>query len=103
VSEIARLEEITRDVASGGTASLRIGSADPALRVLIPRILRAIRAEIPDVRISLHPANTHTQLRELVDGQLEAGILRSRNVPFGTGVYPAFAGRLGHDSPAGCP
>ena len=83
LSDLVRLEEITRDAVSGRRAYLRIGSVNPALRILMPRIIRAVRAEIPDVRISLHPANTHGQLRQLMDGQLEAGILRSRDVPAG--------------------
>ncbi|BAH51386.1 LysR family transcriptional regulator [Rhodococcus opacus] len=86
LADLLRLEQVTRDAAAGRTAALRIGAVNPAMRLLMPRILSSVRAEVPDVRMTLHPMNSHAQLRQLIDGQLEAGILRSRSTPTGLAV-----------------
>lgn len=83
LADLVRLEEATRDAAAGRTAALRIGAVNPAMRLLMPRILSSVRAELPDVRMTLHPMNSHAQLRQLIDGQLDAGILRSPSAPPG--------------------
>ncbi|MEU6641952.1 LysR family transcriptional regulator [Saccharomonospora sp. NPDC046836] len=88
LADLVRLEEMTRDAAAGRTAGIRVGSVNPAMRRLMPRILRAVREDVPDVRVSLHPSSSHTQLRHLVDGQLDAGILRSHDAPAGLAVEP---------------
>ncbi|MEU6643520.1 LysR family transcriptional regulator [Saccharomonospora sp. NPDC046836] len=88
LDELARLEERTRDVIAGRSISLRIGAVNPAMRVLVPRILGAIQAEVPDVQLSLRPASSNSQLRLLVDGQLDVGLLRAQDVPAGFHCEP---------------
>ncbi|MBB5908142.1 LysR family transcriptional regulator [Actinoalloteichus hymeniacidonis] len=88
LADLVRLERTTQDAAAGRVGSIRVGSVNPAMRVLMPRILRAVRAETPEVEVTLHPSSSHTQLRLLVDGQLEAGILRGREAPAGLALEP---------------
>ncbi|MBK1789427.1 LysR family transcriptional regulator [Prauserella cavernicola] len=88
LADLERLEAATRDAAAGRTAAIRVGSVNPAMRLLVPRVLRAMREQAPDVRVTLHPSSSHTQLRHLIDGQLDAGILRSHDAPAGLAVEP---------------
>jgi LysR family transcriptional regulator, benzoate and cis,cis-muconate-responsive activator of ben and cat genes len=83
LADLVRLEQATKDAAAGRAAAIRVGSVNPAMRVLMPRILRAVHREVPDVDVTLHPSSSHTQLRHLVDGQLDIGILRSHTAPAG--------------------
>lgn len=83
LADLRHIEDTSRDVAEGRTAQLELGSVNPALRLLVPRLLRRVREKHPSLRVTLHPLDTHTQLRLLADGQLDVGILRAPTPPPG--------------------
>lgn len=77
LADVKRLQVDTQSIGSGRLGVLRLGAVNPAFRTLLPRILRTIRAEFPSLRVELHPLPSQQQMRSLLDGHLDAGILRT--------------------------
>jgi DNA-binding transcriptional LysR family regulator len=65
------------DGATGGEAgTLVIGSVNTALAGLTPRIMRAVRAEAPDLRLEVYHMDTAAQLAALADRRIDVGVVR---------------------------
>ncbi len=52
LADLRHIEDTSRDVAEGRTAQLELGSVNPALRLLVPRLLRRVREKHPSLRVT---------------------------------------------------
>lgn len=75
------LENEVRSVAAGMRRVFRIGAVNPAMRTLVPQVVRGLHAEFPDIRLSLHPMSSHEQLRAVREGRLDVAVVRTAHRP----------------------
>lgn len=68
--------QVARRIAQGKTGSLKIGFTAGAAYGFVPELVRACRARLPDVDLSLKEMVTGDQMDALISGQLDAGLLR---------------------------
>jgi DNA-binding transcriptional LysR family regulator len=73
--EDAALE--ARRVQRGEVGRLAIGFVGSAMYSFVPDLLRAFRERYPDIRLRLHELGTSEQLRQLDNGRLDVGFMRS--------------------------
>lgn len=82
---IERLEcgiEDIRERVSGQAGVLRIGfTAAAALLPFFPQIVSVFRTRYPKVRVTLHDLSSASQLRALLERQIDVGIIRSVDAP----------------------
>lgn len=72
------LGQEVRHVAAGRRRQLRVGAVNPALRRMVPNVLHDLHERFPDVRISLHPMQSHQQLRALRESRIDIAIVRTQ-------------------------
>lgn len=77
LEDLKAVEADTRDVGAGRVGTLNLGAVNPAFRTLMPRILKTLHRELPQLSVRLHPLPSGSQMRALREGRLDAGILRT--------------------------
>lgn len=77
VRDAEALEKEVRAVGSGKYRHLRVGAVNPAMRRLVPGVLHTVHAQFPDLRISLHPLASHSQISALRESRLDLAIVRT--------------------------
>ena len=71
-----------RELVSGHAGLLRIGfTAAAALLPFFPRIVSTFRTRYPKVQLTLHDLSSASQLRALLDRDIDVGIIRSLGAP----------------------
>ena len=68
--------ETARRIDAGQTGRLRISFVGSALLSIIPTAVQRFRAVRPDVEIELRERSTEDQLRAVVDGTVDVGLIR---------------------------
>ena len=66
-----------RRVQRGEVGRLAVGFVGSAMYSFVPELLRAFREHAPDIALRLHELGTTEQLRQLDDGRLDVGFLRT--------------------------
>src|SRR4051795_5181142 len=66
-----------RRVQRGEVGRLAVGFVGSAMYSFVPELLRAFREHAPDIALRLHERGTTEQLRQLDDGRLDVGFLRT--------------------------
>jgi DNA-binding transcriptional LysR family regulator len=66
-----------RRVQRGEVGRLAVGFVGSAMYSFVPELLRAFREQAPDIALRLHEMGTTEQLRQLDDGRLDVGFLRT--------------------------
>jgi DNA-binding transcriptional LysR family regulator len=64
-------------VQRGEVGRLAVGFVGSAMYSFVPELLRAFREQAPDIALRLHEVGTTEQLRQLDDGRLDVGFLRT--------------------------
>lgn len=75
LAEARRTADDGGRVARGETVTLRVGFVGTALYSLLPDVLRELRRRHPDLRLLLEEQKTATQVRALLQGQLDLGVV----------------------------
>ncbi len=75
LDEARRLVDDGERIARGEVATLRVGFVGTALYGLLPPVLREARRRHPQLRLVLEEQKTATQVRALLRGQLDIGIV----------------------------
>lgn len=76
---VTELDEAVGDVASvaaGLSGRLRVGFVSSASYTAIPEAIRAFRRERPRVELVLSPLTSGEQIEQLLDGDLDVGLIR---------------------------
>ncbi|MGH9058382.1 MAG: LysR substrate-binding domain-containing protein [Acidimicrobiales bacterium] len=79
ILEVDRAERRVEQAAEGSSGMLVIGSVNTALASITPRIMRAVRAEKPDLRMELYHMDTAAQLTALADRRIDMAVVREAN------------------------
>ena len=66
---------VTRDTAAGRSGLLKLGYVGSALYGKLPNVIRAFKAESPNVRLELREATSAGQIKALREGSLDIGIV----------------------------
>ncbi|HWK28620.1 MAG TPA: LysR substrate-binding domain-containing protein [Solirubrobacter sp.] len=77
---LASVEDAARQarrVQRGEVGRLAVGFVGSAMYSFVPELLRAFRDRAPDIALRLHELGTTEQLRQLEDGRLDVGFLRT--------------------------
>ncbi len=77
---LAAVEDAARQarrVQRGEVGRLAVGFVGSAMYSFVPELLRAFRVQAPDIALRLHEMGTTEQLRQLDDGRLDVGFLRT--------------------------
>ena len=77
---LAAVEDASRQarrVQRGEVGRLAVGFVGSAMYSFVPELLRAFREQAPDIGLRLHEMGTTEQLRQLDDGRLDVGFLRT--------------------------
>lgn len=85
---VRRADAAARDAqraAVGELGELRVGSVQSAIPEALPRLLTGFRIAAPDVRLSVTSMTTVNQLRALMEGELDLGLLRPQQPRAGIG------------------
>jgi DNA-binding transcriptional LysR family regulator len=77
LDELERVENQVSAVAAGRQGTLRIGAVGPAMNYLVPHLLKELRRQSPDLEITIASLSTAVQLRQLSQGQIDLGFVRS--------------------------
>lgn len=83
LAQAAMATREARDAAEGLTGSLQIGFAGTVLYGGLPRVLRALQAGHPGLRLTLRELSSSEQLIELLHDRLDAGFVHTTRVPQG--------------------
>jgi DNA-binding transcriptional LysR family regulator len=73
---VDQVERTTAEVASGQEGLCRIGFVQSASFDVVPPILRSVQDHASRVRLQLSAITSIEQLRQLIDGQLDIGLVR---------------------------
>jgi DNA-binding transcriptional LysR family regulator len=76
ILEAERAQRRVDQAATGSSGLLIIGSVNTALASITPRIMRALRAQVPDLRLELYHMDTAAQLTALADRRIDIGVVR---------------------------
>ncbi len=77
LADVDAMVASTKRAADGRSGTLRIGHVGSALFRVVPAIVKAVRAEAPDVQITLVEQRTEEQLAAIRHGRLDAGFVRA--------------------------
>lgn len=66
-----------RDVQSGAAGHLELGALASAMHAVLPRIVRAVTAAAPGLRVRVVELSTAEQVVAVAEGRLDAGLVRS--------------------------
>jgi DNA-binding transcriptional LysR family regulator len=64
------------DVAAGKSGKIRVGFVSSASYTVVPEAIRAFRQQRPRVDLVLHPLTSGEQIEQLLDGNLDVGLIR---------------------------
>jgi DNA-binding transcriptional LysR family regulator len=64
------------DVAAGKSGKIRVGFVSSASYTTVPEAIRAFRQHRPRVDLVLHPLTSGEQVEQLLDGNLDLGLIR---------------------------
>ncbi|MDQ2725912.1 MAG: LysR family transcriptional regulator, partial [Actinomycetota bacterium] len=73
ILEADRAQRRVEQAAEGTSGLLVIGSVNTALASVTPRIMRAVRAQAPDLHLELYHMDTAAQLTALADRRIDIG------------------------------
>lgn len=76
ILEADRAQRRVEQAAEGRSGLLVIGSVNTALASVTPRIMRAVRAQAPHLRLELYHMDTAAQLTALADRRIDIGVVR---------------------------
>lgn len=90
-AEIHRTEDAVRDVTAGRRGSLTIGSVPAGFNGILVPVIRRLRREAPELRVSLRPNENNPALLQLVrQGDLDVALLRGAAETPGLTIEPLF-------------
>jgi DNA-binding transcriptional LysR family regulator len=78
-SVLSRMEaaiQVVRDIEHGERGEFNLGSAYSGLFLLVPTIVQAFNNHFPRADIKLREMSTAEQIKALLDGRIDAGIMR---------------------------
>src|SRR6478752_3290079 len=64
------------DVAAGKSGRIRVGFVSSASYTTVPEAIRAFRRQRPRIDLVLHPLTSGEQIEQLLDGNLDLGLIR---------------------------
>ncbi|MBT2550951.1 LysR family transcriptional regulator [Arthrobacter sp. ISL-65] len=64
------------DVAAGKSGKIRVGFVSSASYTTVPEAIRAFRQQRPRINLVLHPLTSGEQIEQLLDGNLDLGLIR---------------------------
>ena len=64
------------DVAAGRSGKIRVGFVSSASYTTVPEAIRAFRQQRPRIDLVLHPLTSGEQIEQLLDGNLDVGLIR---------------------------
>ncbi|MBT2595948.1 LysR family transcriptional regulator [Arthrobacter sp. ISL-72] len=64
------------DVAAGKSGKIRVGFVSSASYTTVPEAIRAFRQRRPRIDLVLHPLTSGEQIEQLLDGNLDLGLIR---------------------------
>jgi DNA-binding transcriptional LysR family regulator len=76
LKQLDQAVETGRQVSRGEQGQLVLGFVSSAAYNVLPELLRAFRAEVPQVRLELHELPTTQQVQGLQAGKIDVGLLR---------------------------
>lgn len=74
--QLEQAVQTARQVSRGEVGQLVIGFVSSAAYNVLPEILRAFRAAVPEVSLELHELTTDQQIRWLQEGRMDIGLVR---------------------------
>ncbi|MGL4745229.1 MAG: LysR family transcriptional regulator [Dermatophilaceae bacterium] len=84
LGDLARAEESVRAVASGTAGVVRLGVVGSAMADVVPRLVRRLDHDAPDVALQVVEAVGADQVGDLLDGRLDLAVVHARHAPPGT-------------------
>jgi DNA-binding transcriptional LysR family regulator len=103
LGNVKRDVEETRDIGRGEVGSLNVGFVGSGMLATLPGIFRTYREAYPRVRLHLHESFTSMAVEGLLNGTLDAGILRDGDPTEGLTVKTIFSEPFVAVLPAGHP
>ncbi|TDL36713.1 LysR family transcriptional regulator [Arthrobacter nitrophenolicus] len=76
VAELDAAAGDVADVAAGKSGKVKVGFVSSASYTTVPEALRAFRRHRPRVDLVLHPLTSGEQIEQLLDGDLDVGLVR---------------------------
>jgi DNA-binding transcriptional LysR family regulator len=76
VADIDDAAKDVADVAAGKSGKIRVGFVSSASYTTVPEAIRAFRQHRPRVDLVLHPLTSGEQVEQLLDGNLDLGLIR---------------------------
>lgn len=76
VAELDAAAGYVADVAAGKSGKVKVGFVSSASYTTVPEALRAFRLHRPRVDLVLHPLTSGEQIEQLLDGDLDVGLVR---------------------------
>lgn len=67
--------EIVRKIDCGEIGSLTIGFGGTVVYDLLPKIIKQVKVKYPDIKLEVRQLTTSEQLKSLLDGKIDVGIL----------------------------
>jgi DNA-binding transcriptional LysR family regulator len=64
------------DIAAGRSGKIRVGFVSSASYTTVPEAIRAFRQQRPRIDLVLHPLTSGEQIEQLLDGNLDLGLIR---------------------------
>lgn len=86
--EVDRARLRVSEAARGASGLLVIGSVNTALAGITPRIMRAVRATTPGLRLELYHMDTVAQLAALADRRIDIGVVREATASRAVAMEP---------------
>src|ERR1700760_189888 len=71
----------TKQIHNGEAGEIRIGYTHSIVQSILPRIIKEIRAEFPDVKTILREMNNNEQYRDLTEQKIDIGFATNPIVP----------------------
>lgn len=87
--DFASLGDDLSDLAGVRAGTLRLATVEIATYSVIPRAIRALRADMPGITVNTHVGITDAVLRDVAEGKAEVGVVI--NMPKASGVKAAWS------------
>lgn len=82
---------LVKRVARGRAGSLKVGFTAASAYSYLPSLVAACRSELPDVALSLKEMVSGDQLKRLLSGEIDIGLMRPPMPPVGLGSFRVMA------------
>ena len=76
LSQANRIPAIARRAAEGLVGTLRVGFSSAAAQTVLPKVVRALRLSVPQLKLELREMSTAHQLESLSQARIDAGFVR---------------------------